>query len=207
MKSDRKSIQKVGPYSSRMSAKDCLHSPTLSEPNSDRMMTSLEKPWDDTLPDCSEQVPEFDYWGDGSLRSPELNSRLWPYISSSPAIRTPRVDGIQIEPITVQERLPDKIERHQTMKKHRSKTGERRRPNFSVQVKERLIDWLKRHRNHPYPDSVEVAQLAADNDLTVKQVRTFFVNNRIRMIRTGLAKENMSLSSRLTSEKTVNKEE
>jgi hypothetical protein len=66
---------------------------------------------------------------------------------------------------------------------------------------------MRKYRNYPYPDSSEVAKLASDNNLTVKQVRTFFVNNRIRMIYSGMGKENVSRMSRLLLGKTVNKEE
>jgi hypothetical protein len=195
-----------------MSTNGCLRSPLLSEPNSDTTPPPLGQLWDDPLPDCNTQISGYDYWGDGSLRSPELTARFWPYVSSSPAIRTTGVDpldldGMQIEPIAVEEGFPVEQEMDQTMKKLKTGMGERRRPNFSTQVKERLLDWLKKHRNHPYPDSIEVAQLAAANKLTVKQVRTFFVNNRIRMIRTGLRKENGGTKRSVMVGKKGNKEE
>jgi hypothetical protein len=173
-----------------MSAKDCLRSPLLSEPGSDGTLTPLGLPWEDTVRDCNEQIAEYDYWGDGSLRSPELSSRFSPYISSSPGIVPARAEILAIDSDDVAPPVLAKPEKSEAKNGIRTRVYHNRRVNFSSQVKERLHDWLRRHANHPYPDSIEVERLAAATNLTVKQIRTFFVNSRIRMVRSDVRQEN-----------------
>jgi hypothetical protein len=152
----------------------------LSEPSSDGVNASLWLRWEESGSDCTRQIAAYNYWGDGSLRSPELSA----YTSSSPAVFPIRSElSVQID--------------HCKPASPVLKTGvqekkEKRRPNFSQSVKERLLDWLKAHQAHPYPDSVEITRLATANNLSVKQVRTFFVNNRMRVLRAEIVNENAS---------------
>jgi hypothetical protein len=59
------------------------------------------------------------------------------------------------------------------------------RPNFSDSVRKSLLAWLKAHRDHPYAEAQELARLAEQNQLSIGQVRTFFVNNRSRVLGCG----------------------
>jgi hypothetical protein len=156
----------------------------LSDPSSDGPNSASWARWEELASDGARQITAYDYWGDGSLLSPELNAYVSPCISSSPAGLPPRIDAWKTDPIQFDQSSEVPIRLQPQIKKPKD-TNEKRRPNFSHPVKERLLEWLRQHKDHPYPAAAEVAQLAVVNGLTVKQVRTFFVNNRIRLLRNG----------------------
>ena len=61
-----------------------------------------------------------------------------------------------------------------------AKTKPKRNTNFTLYQKNILNDWLEKHYYHPYPSDLEKKELTKKTGLTIKQLNTWFVNNRIR---------------------------
>jgi hypothetical protein len=59
-------------------------------------------------------------------------------------------------------------------------TNQKHRPNFSPAAVAVLKSWLDDHKNYPYPSSDEKDILARKTGLDVKQINTWFANNRKR---------------------------
>ena len=65
-----------------------------------------------------------------------------------------------------------------------------RRKNYPAKVRENLLEWMRRHLNHPYPSDQEKAELAQQTGLDTDAVSTWFTNARVRYL-PGLKEEAM----------------
>lgn len=55
-----------------------------------------------------------------------------------------------------------------------------RKPRFTKAQRDALNKWYDSHSKNPYPNNYELNRLATLTGLTVKQIRTYYVNRRIR---------------------------
>ena len=99
-------------------------------------------------------------------------------INSSPAINIPRNEILEIIKLPAHtspyvdniEKIGEKI------------NSPRKRPNFPSETRRILNDWLSEHKDNPYPSSIELEKLRKITDLTSKQIRIYFTNNRSRFL-------------------------
>ena len=60
------------------------------------------------------------------------------------------------------------------------KKKESKRTTFTKKQKDILDTWFVLNQNHPYPTISAIKELCSKTNLTSKQVRTYYVNKRIR---------------------------
>jgi hypothetical protein len=186
-----------------MRASDFLWPSTLSYPSSDGV-AAVRMSLDNEYRDSYDNVELSDLWGDELLMVSDVGPSVSPFISSSPAGFPVRADILSIETD------PEKVNRRNDSycdspgKQMQQKFGSfaqrgKPRPNFSHEVKTNLLAWLAKHESHPYPDQAEIEVLARTNKLTVRQVRTFLVNNRMRKLRVNRGENEESSKKTITA--------
>lgn len=67
-------------------------------------------------------------------------------------------------------------------KKNNTHTKQGRKLSFDQQTRKIMVDWLLAHENNPYPTPHEWEYLIDSTGLTKRQVSTFLVNNRSRIL-------------------------
>jgi hypothetical protein len=110
---------------------------------------------------------DFAEWGDCSSFTAEL-ADVSPQIFSSPGLHamSPRPP---IRPAPGDRKL-----------------GQRNRPSFSREVRQRLLDWIDTHKT-AYPGTQEYDRLATETGLSLRQVKNWFVNHRGRQLKKAAA--------------------
>ena len=83
---------------------------------------------------------------------------------------------------------------------HQKEQGKKRKSqSIGKENRTILLSWLYEHSNYPYPTSRELIELQNITNLSLKQLRTFFVNYRMRFLKrnpkNGLVNQSMKIST------------
>lgn len=101
-----------------------------------------------------------------------------PIVNSSPYL-TP---SNNVEVLAVYHTSKKENTNNLVLKSARQNEISRARKNFSEENAKVLKKWLLDHKDYPYPTLDQVNNLCQLTGLTSKQIRTFFVNNRSRLL-------------------------
>lgn len=165
----------------------------FSEPNSDE-----NKKIPDSISDLKDEISlnqsfleeagEKEFWisqlsptlsGSRHQSTFELDSDFGPpIINSSPS----PMFSHKVEVIALYRTSKKDIKGHELVLKNRRPEIFKQRKNFSEDSSKILKNWLLDHRENPYPSPDQINALCKQTGLTSKQIRTYFVNNRSRLL-------------------------